>query len=345
MKRGGPGWDRGLGSHFVERFLVTGSSGHLGEALVRTLRERGRDVVGLDMLDSPFTTVVGSLDDRTTVRRALDGVTRVLHTATLHKPHVESHRRQDFVDTNVSGTLTLLEEAVAAGVGGVVFTSSTSAFGRALTPGPGAPAAWITEDVHPVVRNVYGATKVAAEDLCELVARDLDLPVVVLRTSRFFPEQDDREQIRNSYDDVNIKVNEFLYRRVDLADVVEAHLLAAQHAPRIRFGRYIVSATTPFRRSDLGELAVDAASVLARLFPDVVENYRRWNWRMFPRVDRVYDNSRARQELGWTPRYDFRRAVELVRAGEMPRSRLAATVGGKGYHATPTGVYTTSPRE
>jgi nucleoside-diphosphate-sugar epimerase len=325
----------------VERFLVTGSSGHLGEALVRTLRSQGHDVVGLDIVDSPFTTIVGSINDHDVVRRALDGVRRVLHTATLHKPHIVSHTRQDFVDTNVTGTLTLLEEAATAGADSVVFTSSTSAFGRALTPAPGQPTAWITEDVRPVVRNIYGASKIAAEDLCELAARDLGIPVIILPTSRFFPEQDDHDDIRNSYDDTNVKVNEFLYRRVDLADVVDAHLLAAERAPAIGFARYIISATTPFSRADLDELAVDAPAVLARRFPAVAENYRRWGWRMFPTLDRVYVNDRARQDLGWTPRYDFPVVVELVRTNGKPRSRLAATVGAKGYHSVPTGVYTT----
>src|SRR5215831_13942884 len=139
-----------------ERVLVTGSAGHLGEALVRVLREQGRDVVGLDLLASPFTTVTGPVTDRAVVRRCLEGVGTVLHAATLHKPHIGSHSRQDFVDTNVSGTLTLLEEAVAAGVESFVFTSSTSVFGRALTPLPGEPATWITEDVTPVPRNIYG---------------------------------------------------------------------------------------------------------------------------------------------------------------------------------------------
>ncbi|MQY28867.1 NAD-dependent epimerase/dehydratase family protein [Nocardia aurantia] len=324
----------------MERFLVTGSSGHLGEALVRTLRARGQDVVGLDVLESPFTTIAGSVGDRAAVRRALDGVTRVLHTATLHKPHVGSHRRQDFVDTNVTGTLTVLEEASAAGVAGVVFTSSTSAFGRALTPAAGEPAAWITEDVHPVVRNIYGATKVAAEDLAELAARDLGLPVVVLRTSRFFPEPDDRDEVRTVYSDDNLKVNEFLYRRVDLADVVEAHLLAAQRAPELGFGRFIVSATTPFGPGDLAELAVDAPAVVARLFPEIAADYERWGWRMFPTLDRVYVNDRARAALGWEPRYDFRAVIDSVRSGGPARSPLAATVGAKGYHSAPTGVYT-----
>ena len=120
-----------------ERVLVTGSAGHLGEALVRVLRGQGRDVVGLDLLASPFTTVTGPVTDRAVVRRCLAGVGTVLHAATLHKPHIGSHARQAFVDTNVSGTLTLLEEAVAAGVESFVFTSSTSVFGRALTPLPG----------------------------------------------------------------------------------------------------------------------------------------------------------------------------------------------------------------
>jgi nucleoside-diphosphate-sugar epimerase len=326
-----------------ERFLVTGSSGHLGEALVRVLRSAGREVVGLDVVASPSTTVVASITDGDAVRSALDGVTAVLHTATLHKPHVGSHTRRAFVDVNVTGTLTLLEAAAEAGVGSVVFTSSTSVFGHALSPGPGEPAAWITEDVVPRVRNVYGATKLAAEHLCELVARDAGLPVVVLRVGRFFPEADDRDDVRAAYADVNVKVNEFLSRRVDLADVVEAHLLAARRAPDLGFGRYVVSATTPFTPDDLAELGTDAPAVVERLFPDEMRRYRAWGWRMFPTLDRVYVNERARRDLGWAPRLDFRGAVDLAATDGDPRSPLAREIGAKGYHSRPTGVYTPIP--
>ena len=319
---------------------MTGSSGHLGEALVRTLRERGDDVVGLDLLPSAHTDVVASVTDRAAVRTALAAVGAVLHTATLHKPHVGSHSRQEFVDTNVTGTLVVLEEAVAAGVGAFVHTSTTSAFGRALTPADGAPAAWITEDVVPRPRNIYGATKVAAEDLCELIAGDSGLPCVVLRTSRFFPEQDDSAQVSTAYDDTNAKVNELLYRRIDLADVVDAHLAALDRAADIGFGRYVVSATTPFGPEDLAELHRDAPAVVGRLFPGYAEVYARLGWRMFPRIDRVYVNDRARTDLGWSPRYDFGHALELLRAGEPPRSRLATSVGAKGYHPVTTGPYT-----
>jgi UDP-glucose 4-epimerase len=323
------------------RILVTGSAGHLGEALVRTLAEEGHDVVGLDILPSAHTDVVASVTDRPAVRAAVAGADAVLHAATLHKPHVASHSRQAFVDTNVTGTLVLLEEAVAAGVGAFVHTSTTSAFGRALTPSGDAPAAWITEDVVPRPRNIYGATKVAAEDLCELVARDEGLPCVVLRTSRFFPEQDDDEQVRSGYADANAKVNELLYRRIDLSDAVGAHLAALERAPQLGFARYVISATTPFTPGDLEELHRDAPAVVERLFPEYAEIYERLGWRMFPRIDRVYVNARARAELGWSPRYDFAHALALLRAGGFPRSALATTVGAKGYHPVTTGPYTT----
>ncbi|MFZ1997279.1 MAG: NAD(P)-dependent oxidoreductase [Solirubrobacteraceae bacterium] len=327
------------------RILVTGSAGHLGEALVRVLGETDHEVVGLDLLPSEFTCVIGSIADRDCVRGAMAGVDAVIHSATLHKPHVGSHGRRDFVDTNITGTLNLLEEAVAAGVSRFLFTSTTSTFGRALTPVPQAPAAWVTEDVAPLPRNIYGVTKTAAENLCELVWRDHGLPCLILRTSRFFPEDDDRPDARESFDDLNLKVNELLYRRVDIQDAVDAHLLALERAPAIGFGRYIISATTPFGVDDLAELRRDAPAVVRRLHADFDEIYARLGWRMLPAIDRVYVNAHARQELGWSPAYDFRAALDRLAAGEDPRSPLALAVGAKGYHAQPTGVYTTRARD
>ena len=324
----------------VMRVVVTGSSGHLGEALCRVLRDGGHQVTGLDLTPSPWTSVTGSVTDRDVVRRCVAGADAVLHAATLHKPHVGSHGKREFVEVNVAGTLTLLEEAAAAGVRGFVFTSSTSAFGRALTPAPGQPAAWVTEDVTPRPRNVYGVTKAAAEDLCELVHAEHGLPVVVLRTARFFPEADDDDEVRARYPDECVKANEYLYRRVDVADVVDAHLLAAERAARIGFGRYVVSATTPFTPADLQQLRDDAPAVVGRLFPDYEAVYARLGWRMFGSVGRVYVNERARADLGWAPRYDFRAVLDAVAAGADPRSPLARAVGRKGYHDRPTGVYT-----
>jgi UDP-glucose 4-epimerase len=314
------------------RILVTGSAGHLGEGLMRTLRARGHQAVGIDIAPSSHTDFVGSITDHDFVDRHMQNIGAVLHSATLHKPHVATHTRQDFVDTNISGTLNLLEAAKRNGVGAFVFTSTTSLYGDALVPPPGAPSAWITEDAVPVPKNIYGATKIAAENLCQLFHRNERLPCVVLRASRFFPEVDDRKHVRENFVDANIKANEFLYRRADLQDVVDAHLCAVERAAEIGFGRFIVSATTPFGPEDLRQLHDDAPSVVARYFPGYETEYARRGWRMFAGIERVYANAAARQVLGWTPSYDFAHVLECLRTGEDPRSPLAVEVGAKGYH-------------
>jgi UDP-glucose 4-epimerase len=314
------------------KILVTGSAGHLGEAIIRTLQDTDHAVVGLDILRSHYTSRVGNIADRAFVKGCMAGVEVVLHTATLHKPHVGTHQKQDFIDTNITGTLNLLEEAAAAGVSSFVFTSTTSTFGDALVPSRGEPAAWITEDVVPIPKNIYGVTKIAAEDLCALFYRNHRLPCLVLRTSRFFPEEDDRKEVRQQYEDANVKANELLYRRVDLADVVSAHLAAMEKAPAIGWGKYIISATTPFEREDLAELRTQAPAVLRRRAGDYEAEYARRGWKMFPGIDRVYVNDRARNELGWRPRYDFSHVLSRLRVGGDFCSPLARQVGSKGYH-------------
>ncbi|CCE09165.1 putative UDP-glucose 4-epimerase protein [Bradyrhizobium sp. STM 3843] len=313
-------------------FLVTGSSGHLGEALVRTLQARNCDVLGIDILPGAFTHRVGSIANRDFVHRSMQGVATVLHAATLHKPHVATHSRQAFVDVNITGTLNLLEEAAAAGVAAFIYTSTTSVFGDALIPPANEPAAWVTESVTPVPKNIYGATKAAAEDLCQLFARNQSLPTIVLRVSRFFPEADDNAELRDAYADANVKVNEFLYRRVDIEDVVEAHLLAAAQAPAARFAKYIISATSPFSPEDLAELRRHAPQVVRHHVPDYEPEYARRGWTMFAGIDRVYINERARLELGWRPRHDFRSILTRLEADRDFRSTLAQAIGSKGYH-------------
>jgi UDP-glucose 4-epimerase len=300
---------------------------------MRTLVAPEYQAVGLDIKTSPLTHLTGSIADRVFVRRSMKDVEVVMHAATLHKPHVVTHTRQEFVDTNITGTLNLLEEAAAAGVRCFIFTSTTSTFGRALSPAAGEPAAWITEDVVPVPKNIYGVTKVAAENLCELLHRQTGMPCIILRTSRFFPEDDDNHSRRQAFDDVNLKVNELLYRRADIADIVSAHLSAMERAPAIGFSRYIISATSPFHPDDLAELRTDARAVVRRYVPDYEQEYQRRGWSMLPSIDRVYVNALARKELGWEPRYNFARVVEHLRTSEDFRSPLAVAVGAKGYHS------------
>jgi len=92
----------------VLRVLVTGSAGHLGEALMRSIADSSH-AVGID-IKALLYALCGIIADRSFVERCMRGVQGVLHTATS-TAHIETHSRQDFVDTNVSGTLNLLEVA------------------------------------------------------------------------------------------------------------------------------------------------------------------------------------------------------------------------------------------
>lgn len=311
--------------------LVTGSSGHLGEALCRTFEQQGRTYTGADIKDGAFTRETGDIADPNFAARIMKGASAVLHTATLHKPHVATHSMQDFIDTNITGTLNLIEAALREGVESFIFTSTTSTFGEAMRPPPGAPAVLVTEDLAPIPKNIYGVTKLAAENICRLIHKKHKLPCIILRTSRFFPEEDDSAAIRDAYDDLNAKVNELLYRRVDIADVVSAHEIALERAGEIGFGRYIISATTPFTSDDLAELGRDAPSVLARHI-DFEDEYSRRDWRMFDAIDRLYVNDLARQELGWRPETSFQTALVRLRRDESPFSPMKDVIGAKGYH-------------
>ena len=298
--------------------LVTGSSGWLGQTLVPRLRRDGHAVVGLDPEPGATTDAVGSVVDRTLVRDLIrdSGITAIVHAAARHKPHIETHDNSEFVAVNVQGTLNLLEEAIEARVDRFIFTSTTSLMisqkirdGRA---GGAGGAVWIDETLAPLQpRNIYGVTKFAAEELCRLFHHLHSLPVVVLRTSRFFPEEDDMAHAIVQSGE-NTKANEFLFRRLTVEDVAESHVVALARAPELGFDCFIVSAMTPFAPADCRELLVDAPSVVARYFPDYRAKYARRGWTMFASIERVYDASRASRVLGFRCKTGFREILDAL---------------------------------
>jgi nucleoside-diphosphate-sugar epimerase len=301
------------------RILLTGSSGWLGRFLAPRLRDDGHRVVGLDVAPGADTEVLGSVADRALVDRAFaeHGIEAVVHAGALHKPDIVRYPRQAFVDVNVTGTLNLLEAAVASGCGRFVFTSTTSLMIseaiRAGKAGGAKRAAWLTEDYGPLEpRNVYGVTKRAAEQLCRLVHREHGLPLVILRTSRFFPEEDDTHRDLSG---PNIKANEFLNRRLTVEDCAEAHVAALDRAADIGFGLYIVSAPPPFAPEESEALIADAPAVIARHFPDAAGLYAARGWRLPGHLDRVYDPALAELELGFRCRTDFAAVLAALREG------------------------------
>lgn len=298
------------------RILVTGSSGWLGRFLVPVLRAAGHEPVGMDVVPGATTDVVGTVADRGLVERTVGerGIEAIIHGGALHKPDIARFPSQAFIDVNVTGTLNLLEVAAKTGHDRFVFTSTTSLMiSDAIRREAGEEAVWLDEAQGPLApRNIYGATKLGAEALCRVAHLEHGLACLVLRTSRFFPEDDDTHATPSG---PNLKANEFLHRRLTVEDAVRAHVMALERAPAIGFDTLIVSAPTPFARSDVAALKADAAAVIARYFPDAPELYARAGWVLPRSIGRVYDAARAERVLGFRCETDFAAILVALRSG------------------------------
>jgi nucleoside-diphosphate-sugar epimerase len=256
----------------------------------------------------------------------------VIHAGALHKPDIVRYPEAAFWATNVEGTRNLLEAAVKAGHDRFLFTSTTSlmisAAIRAGKTGGATEAAWLDEDFGPLQpRNIYGVTKLEAERLCRRVHEESGMAIAVLRTGRFFPEDDDTHSIPSG---PNIKANEFLNRRLTVEDAAEAHVVALAKAPSLGFQTFILSAPPPFARDECAELLHDAPAVIARHFPDAPELYTRMGWTLPASLDRVYDPSRAERLMGFRCRTDFAAVLDAIRSGgELPFAHDPAYVSPK----------------
>ncbi|RSZ06177.1 NAD(P)-dependent oxidoreductase [Sphingomonas koreensis] len=296
--------------------LLTGSSGWLGRYLAPMLRGAGHEVTGLDVAPGVDTDVFGSVADSARIERVFGeyGIEAVIHGGALHKPDIVRYSKQTFVDVNVTGTLNLLEAAVRAGHDRFVSTSTTSLMiSQAIRDEAGDAAVWLDEDSGPIEpRNIYGTTKYAAEQLCRLFHAEHGLNSIVLRTGRFFPEEDDTHSHPPGE---NLKANEFLHRRLTVEDAARAHVAALEKAPEMGFATYLVSAPTPFARGDAAELKHDAASVIARYFPDAPGLYAARGWVLPERIGRVYDSGRIVRELGFRFETGFPEILAALRDG------------------------------
>lgn len=300
------------------RILLTGSSGWLGRFLAPRLRESGHDVVGLDVASGVHTNVLASVEDRDCVERLFtsERFEAVIHAGALHKPDLDRYPESAFVAVNVDGTRNLLDAAIEAGCRAFIFTSTTSLMVsetvRAGRAGGATRAFWLDEDFPAEPRNIYGTTKLAAERLCAERSRASGLPIIVLRTGRYFPEEDDTHRDLSG---PNRKANEFLGRRLTVEDAADAHLAALERAPAISFQRFIIAAPTPFLVRDTELLIQNAPAVIGHHFPTAASLYRRAEWTLPAYIDRIYDSRRAERGLGFRCRTDFNAILRALESG------------------------------
>ena len=301
------------------RILLTGSSGWLGIHLAPRLMQLGHAVTGLDVARGEYTHIVGSVADRSLVDKVFadHSIEAVIHAGALHKPDIVRYPAQAFVDVNVTGPLNLLEAAARAGHDRFIFTSTTSLMisdqVRVGKSGGAAEAFWLDENFGPLKpRNIYGVTKLAAEHLCRLYSAMHGLDVAILRTGRFFPEDDDTLEQPSG---PNLKANEFLNRRLTVEDAADAHIAALDKIGGLGCETFLLSAPPPFDRSEATELMRDAPAIIARKFPRVEEIYRQRGWVLPETIERVYDPAKAERLLDFRCKTDFAAILSALADG------------------------------
>ncbi len=278
------------------KILVTGSAGRIGRSIYIKLMQN-HTVVGIDRLPCSTADFVGDIRDMELVRKSLDGVEVIVHTAALHAPHVTLFSDRDFQQINVEATEMLMREGVGRGIKQFVFTSTTALYGKASTPD--GVAGWVDENVTPLPKTIYHRSKIAAEELLRQLSKSSGIPVTVLQMSRCFPESADVMAVYR------------LNRGVDARDVAAAHSRAIDK--RLKgFRRFIISGVTPFKKDCCHELFNDAASTIREFAPKLASEFDSRGWVLPSRIDRIYDSSSAQNELDWYPKHGYESVLRML---------------------------------
>lgn len=286
------------------RALVTGGAGFIGSHLVEALLAEGADVRVLDDLSTgkrenlpDVPLVEGDLRDDRAVREAVRDRTVIFHLAARTSVPRSVKEPLSCTDINVNGTVRLLEEAVRAGVGRVVFTGSSSVYGDH----PELPR---REDQPPRPTSPYAASKIAGETFCRAFHRSLKMETTIVRLFNVYgPRQDPdspyaaviplfltrlkRGEDLPVYGD-GLQTRDFTF----VEDVVRGFIAAARRGrPDGRI--YNLCASAPVTLKELAERIAETTQrrPVIRFEPPRSGDLR----------DSFGDNRRAREELGFQP--------------------------------------------
>ncbi|MCJ8210573.1 NAD(P)-dependent oxidoreductase [Mucilaginibacter sp. RS28] len=278
------------------KVLVTGSAGKLGKAIVQKLLSAGIGVLGADVIESPTTHVLLDIRDKKMVSEICLGIDAIIHTAAVHGKHFDlNYPREDFLDTNVYGTLNLLNAAVANRVQKFLYISTTSIYGDSMVDD--TQAVWVDEQLPARPRDIYDISKQTAEELCRDFFYKEGLQTSVYRVGRFLPENP------------NLEANHRLYRGLDERDGAEA-LYLALNKTFADFEVFNIASSSPFGKQDLVKLKTDPREVILTYYPQAEAIYAKRNWTFPASIDRVYNYDKAKKLLGYSPKYTFEKLLE-----------------------------------
>jgi dTDP-glucose 4,6-dehydratase len=311
-----------------KKILVTGADGFIGSHLTEMLVRQGYDVKAFvyynsfnswGWLDSTDKYILDSLDvfsgdirDSHGIREAARGCDAILHLAALISIPFSYHSPEAYVDTNVKGTLNIVQAAQDLGISRIVCTSTSEVYGTAqFVP--------ITEE-HPLVgQSPYAATKIAADQIAMSFYRSFGTPVTILRPfNTFGPRQSARAVIPTIITQLlagntRIKLGS-LHPTRDFTFVEDTArgFVAALNADNILGETINLGSNQEISIMDTANIIADVIGVEleiesddSRLRPKLSEVERLWS-----------DNSKARDILGWQPveagQEGFRRAIEAT---------------------------------
>ena len=275
----------------MKKILVTGSSGQLGREIVKQLKLRQYEVLGIDVVESDTTNQLINIRNNEQVKNITIGMDAIIHTAAIHGKHYElKYPREEFIETNINGTFNLLKACVENGVKKFLYTSTTSIYGKSMVNSK--EAVWVDENLIPAPRDIYDITKLTAELLCQDYFEKENIETTVLRVSRFLPEAENTKAIHR------------LYRGLDEYDGAIGHILALEKQFEI-FEIFNISNESPFQKEDLKTLISDPKEVMKKYYPGIEEIFEQKAW-VFPKsIDRVYSIEKAKKELGYKPINNF----------------------------------------
>jgi nucleoside-diphosphate-sugar epimerase len=303
--------------------LVSGGAGTLGRALAPMLLANGYRVRLLDIAPVEIAGAEygrGDIRERRDVERALAGADALVHTAAWHGIHLANQSAEEFWSLNVEGTRILYESAVRAGIRRAVLSSTMGVYGESRVPRRTGPAVRVHEDLPLLPGDIYGVSKVIAEQLAAYHDRATGLKGIALRYGMFVPEPFVHSGIR------------LLYGGVDERDVAAAVLASLRRLEQgdSRFAAYNIESAVPFTDADGVGLRTDPLAVVTRHWPDAADllprlGPRPWNDPQEPGgsltpIHEVFEIDRARRDLRWEPRYNFDQFLSEL------RERVAPTV-------------------
>lgn len=299
----------------MKKVLVTGADGFIGSHLTEALVRSGYDVKAFVYYNSfnswgwldhcaedvrgKFEVFAGDIRDPNGVRHALEGCDAVLHLAALIAIPYSYHSPDTYVDTNIKGTLNVLQAARDLDISKVIHTSTSEVYGTAkYVP---------IDEQHPLQgQSPYSATKIGADQLAISFYRSFETPVGIIRPfNTYGPRQSARAVIPTIISQIasgqrNIKLGaihptrDFNYVQDTVRGFISMLGSSACIGEEINIGsNYEVS---------IGDTAALIAEVMGVSINIVNEDIRQRPAKS--EVERLWaDNNKAKQLLGWQPAY------------------------------------------